>query len=143
MGFTYRTSPFQGMDDLFAIVSGTFSVEASANAKVTARGYMHRRNETQPLRDKSAGCTFRNPEQPCSPGQEQAPSAGALIDGAGLKGYSVGTAMVSPVHANYLVCTEPSETSSRDMKELIRVVKDKVKAKTGIELETEVKIIKY
>lgn len=137
-GFAYRTSPFQEMGgDLLAVVSATFSVRSSPGAKARAREYMVRRGQTQPLRDRSAGCVFRNPVG------EGMPSAGALIDGAGLKGHSVGTASVSPLHANYLVCRETGAHSARDMRALIEEVRARVREHAGVELTTELKIVPF
>ena len=144
--FCYRKSPFQSMENFFAIVSGTFSLEANPNAKITAREYMRKRSTSQPLKDKSAGCVFRNPSLMDSGGEVNEAhqlSAGELIDRAGLKGKSCGTALVSPVHANYLVCTERNERSSRDMKELISQIKQRILSETGISLQEEIRIIPY
>jgi UDP-N-acetylmuramate dehydrogenase len=161
--FAYRKSPFQFMDQLLAIVSGTFELEASSNAKRRAREYMQKRNKSQPLKEKSAGCIFRNPSfsgeaaavrprsRPIASASASAEeeldnptlSAGALIDRAGLKGVSCGSAQVSPVHANYLVCTGKTEQSSKDMKDLITLIKQRIKSETGISLQEEIRIIPY
>lgn len=143
--FSYRKSPFQSMTDLLAIVSGTFELVQSPEAKEKARAYMKRRSATQPLRDKSAGCIFRNPS-PASGQGKGSPlpqSAGALIDRAGLKGYSLGTATVSSLHANYIVCSRASEESSSDMKRLIGLVKERVRAEFGVALEEEIEIVPF
>jgi UDP-N-acetylmuramate dehydrogenase len=91
-----------------------------------------RRAATQPTRDKSAGCAFRNP-----PGH----SAGRLIDSAGLKGLRVGGATVSTVHANYLVNT--GAATADDIRRLIDEVKARVLAASGVRLEEEVRMLGF
>jgi UDP-N-acetylenolpyruvoylglucosamine reductase len=88
--------------------------------------YRRKRHESQP-REPSAGCVFKNP-----PGT----SAGRLIDECGLKGERVGDAEVSPVHANFIV--NRGQASAGDVLELIRRVRARVHAATGIHLEPEV-----
>jgi UDP-N-acetylmuramate dehydrogenase len=86
-----------------------------------------KRRSSQPLNQKSAGCIFKNP-----PGG----SAGRMIDELGLKGLRVGDAMVSDRHANFFVNT--GSATSADMMELIDQVRERVRAKFGVELENEV-----
>lgn len=88
--------------------------------------YRRKRHETQP-REPSAGCIFKNP-----PGT----SAGKLIDESGLKGMRVGGAEVSPVHANFIV--NRGEATAGDVLELVRRVRARVRAATGVTLEPEV-----
>ena len=90
--------------------------------------WMHKRN-TQPLKDNSAGCIFRNPD---------GMSAGKLIDEAGLKGRVVGGAEISPHHANFIVARHGA--SSADVLALMDLARKTVRDKTGIELESEVVI---
>jgi UDP-N-acetylmuramate dehydrogenase len=78
----------------------------------------------------SAGSFFKNPS-----GQ----AAWRLMDQAGLRGKQVGGAQVSPVHSNFLV--NVGGATARDFLELAAVVKEQVKAVTGIELEEEVRIL--
>ena len=89
-----------------------------------------RRREKQPLNYPSAGSTFKRPE---------GYFAGALIEGAGLKGRSVGGAQVSEKHAGFIVKT--GEATAADIIALIRIVQDEVRAKFGVNLEPEVRII--
>lgn len=88
--------------------------------------YRAKRQSSQP-REPSAGCIFKNPE---------GNSAGRLIDECGLKGEREGGAMVSPIHANFIV--NIGEASSTDVIKLVRRVRAVVRAQRGIELEPEV-----
>jgi UDP-N-acetylmuramate dehydrogenase len=90
--------------------------------------WMYKRN-TQPLNTKSCGCVFKNP-----PGQ----SAGALIDAAGLKGTRVGGAEVSDKHANFVVAHPGCR--SADVLGLIRLIRERVADRSGVELESEVQV---
>jgi UDP-N-acetylenolpyruvoylglucosamine reductase len=94
------------------------------------REFNERRWRCQP-KEPSAGCIFKNP----SP----ALAAGALIDQAGLKGARVGGAAVSGVHANFII-TDGTATA-RDVLELIELIRSRVKAARGIDLQTEVEIV--
>ncbi|MGH9592170.1 MAG: UDP-N-acetylmuramate--L-alanine ligase, partial [Bryobacteraceae bacterium] len=76
-------------------------------------------------------CIFRNPSPSIS--------AGRVIDEAGLKGARVGGAVVSDVHANFIV--NEGEATARDVLDLIDLVRTRVKAARGIELHTEVEIV--
>lgn len=90
---------------------------------------VYRRKLTQPVGERSAGSVFRNP-----PGLEV--SAGELIERAGLKGFRLGGAMVSNIHANFFINFNGS--TSKDMLDLIALVKDKVDHKFGVQLQEEV-----
>lgn len=91
-----------------------------------------KRRRTQPLTAPSCGSVFKNP-----PGQ----SAGALIEESGLKGAQVGGAVVSEVHANFIVNT--GNASAEDVAALIAKIQVKVKETHGIELQPEVKYIGF
>ncbi|GAB1401665.1 UDP-N-acetylmuramate dehydrogenase [Elusimicrobiota bacterium] len=97
----------------------------------TVSADIEKRIFTQPLGTKNAGCVFKNPE-----GQ----NAGYLIDILGLKGFSIGGIKVSDIHANFLINTGNGTAS--EMLELIEYIKEKVRERFKIELETEIKIIK-
>lgn len=88
--------------------------------------YRSKRQESQP-REPSAGCIFKNPE---------GDSAGRLIEVCGLKGERVGDAEVSPVHGNFIV--NRGQAKSAEVVTLVRRVRGRVKAQTGIDLEPEV-----
>ncbi len=82
------------------------------------------------MKELSAGSVFKRP-----PGNY----AGKLIQDAGLMGHRIGDAQVSTLHAGFIVNT--GEAASDDIYRLIRYVKEEVKKKFGVELETEIKIL--
>lgn len=86
------------------------------------------RKEKQPLGLKNAGCIFRNPENNLP--------AGKLIEMAGLKGVKSGGAIISEVHANFIVNT--GDASARDVLALIEIVRTTVNKKFSVTLEPEV-----
>lgn len=89
-----------------------------------------KRRASQPKGAKSAGSFFRNPE---------GDSAGRLIEASGFKGRQIGGAMVSLEHANFLVNT--GGATAADVIALMRLIQQKVKTDSGIELEPEVHFI--
>ena len=98
--------------------------------KSLCRSYREQRQEKQPkglLDVRSAGSFFKNP-----PGD----AAGRLIEASGLKGLTVGGAMVSPVHANFLV--NSGGATAANVLELMKRIQDKVYADSGILLVPEV-----
>lgn len=84
---------------------------------------------SQPLSEPSAGCVFKNPK---------GSSAGALVDGAGLKGLRVGGAEVSCVHGNFIV--NKGGATALDVHELIDRVREGVERRSGVRLELEVEV---
>ncbi|HYS42916.1 MAG TPA: UDP-N-acetylmuramate dehydrogenase, partial [Geobacteraceae bacterium] len=114
------------------IVAATFRLDAGTPAEIEERierFLAHRRN-AQRVGQPNAGSFFKNPE-----GEQ----AWRLIDAAGLRGYRVGGAQVSEVHANFLV--NRGGATARDFLELAGVIRERVKATAGIELEEEVRIV--
>ena len=65
--------------------------------------------------------------------------AGRLIEAAGLKGMRIGSAMVSPIHANFFINTD--QTRAADMKSLLDLAQKTVYEKFGVMLETEIEIV--
>lgn len=103
----------------------------------TARASLAFRKQTQPLALASAGCIFQNPD----PARDAVPdgippSAGALVDRAGLKGVSEGGARVSPVHANFIV--NEGTATARDILALVQRCKRMVRERFGVELREEI-----
>ena len=90
---------------------------------------------TQPMSANSAGCMFRNPTMPDGTRE----SAGKRIDRAELKGTRIGSAFVSPEHGNFLAFDlKAGGARTADMRALVGRVQDAVRARFGVELETEV-----
>lgn len=131
LGYTYRKSAraaaepmiftgalFEGMADEPAVIEARM-------AEITAR-----REATQPIREKTGGSTFKNP-----PGH----SSWKLVDEAGWRGKLFGGAMFSPLHSNFLINT--GEATAADLEGLGEAVRADVKAKTGVQLDWEIKRI--
>ncbi|HEV2837260.1 MAG TPA: UDP-N-acetylmuramate dehydrogenase [Pyrinomonadaceae bacterium] len=91
-----------------------------------------RRLATQPHGARSAGCFFKNP--PAS-----TVGTGKMIDELGMKGQRRGSAVVSPVHANFIV-TEGEDARAEDALSLAEEIRERVKREQGIELEYEVEL---
>jgi UDP-N-acetylmuramate dehydrogenase len=102
-----------------------------------ARESLAFRKRTQPLASPSAGCIFQNPD----PARDRVPagvppSAGALVDRAGLKGAAEGGARVSPTHGNFIV--NDGGATARDIRTLIDRCKREVRERFGVELHEEI-----
>jgi UDP-N-acetylmuramate dehydrogenase len=110
-------------------VSATFRGEPGEPAAIQAE--MDRiataREESQPLRSKTGGSTFKNPD---------GHKAWALVDEAGCRGLALGGAQVSEKHTNFLLNT--GDATSADIEALGEEVRRRVKAKSGVELEWEI-----
>jgi UDP-N-acetylmuramate dehydrogenase len=125
--FSYRFSSFQTMKG--CILGAKFQLQRNAEARPKQLQIIDYRLKTQPYREKSAGCVFRNPGNGIS--------AGALIEKCGLKGCSIGGAKVSDMHANFIV--NASHASAQDVRRLIQEIQEKVSKQTGIHLEPEIR----
>ncbi|MBP7075239.1 MAG: UDP-N-acetylmuramate dehydrogenase [Rhabdochlamydiaceae bacterium] len=115
-----------------AIAAARFQLRASSVARQKQLTLIDYRTKTQPYSDQSAGCVFRNTPQM---------SAGRLIQECGLKGFSIGGAEVSTVHANFIV--NKGSAKSEDVLTLAKHVQSTVLEKTGQFLEMEIRIIPY
>lgn len=99
-----------------------------------------RRSATQPLGSPSSGCIFRNiPLADKMRLGVPTQSAGYLIDKAGLKGTRVGGAVVSDLHANFII--NDGTATTQNVLDLVQVIKKSVKDKFGVTLEMEVFVI--
>jgi UDP-N-acetylmuramate dehydrogenase len=126
LGYSYRHST---LPEGAVVVSATFRGHPGEPAAIQAE--MDRiaaaREESQPLRSKTGGSTFKNPE---------GHKAWQLVDEAGCRGLTIGGAQVSEKHTNFLLNT--GEATSADIEALGEEVRRRVKEKSGIELEWEI-----
>lgn len=110
---------------LFRLVPGD-----GEGSRQRIRELLGRRIATQPLGEPNAGSVFRNP---------RGDFAARLIEACGLKGHAIGDAVISPKHANFIV--NRGRARAADIEALIECAHSAVKARFGIELEREVRII--
>ena len=96
---------------------------------------MNKRESTQPIREKTGGSTFKNPDPEISGGR----GAWQLIDAAGGRGFQVGDAMFSEQHCNFMI--NKGHASAEDLERLGETVRAMVKEKTGVSLTWEIKRI--
>jgi UDP-N-acetylmuramate dehydrogenase len=128
ISFEYRHTSF-APDDMMLAVKLELPSKPYKEILQGIRICNEKRRSSQPLGQKSAGCIFKNP-----PGA----SAGRMIDELGLKGLSLGDALVSDRHANFFVNT--GKASAGDMLGLIANVRERVHSAFQVELEHEVVI---
>ncbi len=128
--FSYRKSFFSNKE--YVILSSKIKLQKGNKEEIinVMKDLAKRRNEKQPISMASAGSTFKRPE---------GFFAGKLIEDSGLKGYTIGGAQVSTLHAGFIVNT--GDATSADILNLISFVQSRVKEKFKVDLETEVKII--
>ncbi len=127
--FGYRHSPYSVPGR--TVVAAEFELmDDDGGAYERMLDYSRRRREKQPINYPSAGSTFKRP---------QGYFAGALIEQAGLKGTRVGGAEVSTLHAGFII--NAGGATSLDVYRLIKLVQQSVKEHSGVQLETEVKLL--
>jgi UDP-N-acetylmuramate dehydrogenase len=97
------------------------------------------RQRGTPFNQPCCGSVFKNPDGPSWKRAEGPRTAGQLIEAAGLKGFTIGAAQVSPMHANYFVNT--GSASAQDVRRLIEHAQATVERRFGVRLEPEVKLI--
>lgn len=141
MGFGYRTC---GLPDDLIFVEAELEGTPDAPEAILARmdALMRRRAETQPVRERTAGSTFRNPSGASStgaPDDAHDMKAWALIERAGCRGLRVGRAQMSEMHANFMV--NLGGATAAHLENLGETVRNKVLLTTGVQLEWEVKRI--
>jgi len=108
-----------------------------AALRLVARESLAFRKQTQPLDAPSAGCIFMNPDPAVDRVPDGIPpSAGALVDRAGLKGAVLAGARVSPTHANFVI--NDGTATAADIKRLIEQCRTAVKERFGVTLRDEI-----
>lgn len=129
IGYVYRGNTLpEGM----IFVEGTFkgNIGKSTTIKAKIDEIAEKRSSTQPIKSKTSGSTFKNPE---------GYSAWKLIDDAGCRGLKLGGAQVSEKHCNFFLNT--GDATASDIENLGEEVRQKVLEKTGVKLQWEVQII--
>jgi UDP-N-acetylmuramate dehydrogenase len=132
--YGYRYSILKARADRrFLVLLATFRLPADdPNAiRVRMAEFVAYRKRTQPP-GASLGSIFKNP-----PGDY----AGRLIEAAGLKGFAIGGAMVSPVHANFFTSDASRNATATDYYALIRHVRETVEQHSGVQLELEIELV--
>lgn len=129
LGLRYRGSSYPTQS---IVLGATLRVRQGDRDTIesTMRASNERRQRTQPLWLPNAGSIFKNPS---------GTAAARLIDALGFKGMRIGGAMVSPVHANFLVNIDHAKAA--DVEALMRLIRTRVYEVYGIELEPEVRIV--
>ncbi|HCC32935.1 MAG TPA: UDP-N-acetylenolpyruvoylglucosamine reductase [Clostridiales bacterium] len=129
LGFGYRVSAIR-QDQI--VVEAVLRLNSASPEAILQRmaDYRQRRERSQPLAARSAGSVFRRPH---------GHYAGALIEGAGLKGRRVGDAEVSSQHAGFII--NRGEATAADVLALMESVREAVRGASGVELEPEIRII--
>lgn len=128
--FGYRKSIYKDSKKVITGAKIRLTTGDGENIRETMESLAARRREKQPLELPSAGSVFKRPE---------GFYAGALIEGAGLKGETVGGAMVSEKHAGFIV--NKGGATAEDVKKLIEIIKTRVYEKYRVLLDTEIKFI--
>jgi len=128
MGFEYRKASGASDDLIFieTVLEGTRDEPAAIRARMEELSA--NREASQPIKSKTGGSTFKNP-----PGHK----AWQLIDEAGCRGLKIGAAQVSEKHTNFLINT--GEATAAELEALGEDVRKRVKEKSGIVLEWEIK----
>ncbi|MEK6282170.1 MAG: UDP-N-acetylmuramate dehydrogenase [Acidobacteriota bacterium] len=129
--WNYRRTSFKEGE---LLLGATFHLVPDDPEKIRARmeDAKSRRMATQPHGSRSAGCFFKNPPAGTM-------GTGKIIDEIGMKGTRKGSAVISPVHANFIV-TEGEGAKAEDALALAEEVRERVKREHGIELEYEVEL---
>ncbi len=129
IGFSYRST---GLGDRIAVEAllALTPDDPQAIAARVERNWAFKRS-VQDWSAPSVGCIFKNPRPPHS--------AGWLIDQAGLKGFRVGGAIISPVHANFIL--NLGDARARDVLALVEEARARVQKQFGIDLELEVQVL--
>lgn len=129
MNYSYRQSKVDdGLIFVGALLEGEKGNKDDIRKKMDAA--LRHREEVQPIREKTGGSTFRNPE---------GTSAWKVIDEAGCRGLTIGGAQMSTMHCNFMINT--GNATAYDLELLGETVRKRVFEKTGIDLHWEIKRI--
>jgi len=131
LAYQYRSSVLKRDRLPVVILSATFNMKRSSREEAweKIKTYQARRKQTQPP-GASMGSMFKNPV---------GDYAGRLIEAAGLKGMQIGQAVISPVHANFIINQEGA--TAQDIWQLMKIAQETVYEQFGICLEPEIELI--
>lgn len=137
--FGYDQSSIQHTGDI--VTKAVFALNRDDPSVLweTANASIAYRRETQPQGVFSPGCTFKNMSKAQAlsiPTPNHTTSAGFLLDNAGLKGYTVGDAQISPIHANFII--NLGNATSQDVIAVIEYARKAVEQQFGVRLEEEI-----
>ena len=135
--FTYRRSGLDGRIVLETTVQ--LRPEEPARLEEAVAELFEWRQKGTPFNQPCCGSVFKNPSGPSWKREGGSKTAGQLIEAAGLKGFSIGGAQVSPMHANYFVNT--GGATAADVRRLIEHVQRTVEQQFSVRLDPEVKLI--
>jgi UDP-N-acetylmuramate dehydrogenase len=144
--FGYRHCSLTRMNLVLTRVDFRLRVADAATVREKLKEVMAYKKTTQPMAERSAGCCFKNPtltqDLPGIATTGTRVSAGMLIDQAGCKGLTIGSATVSDRHANFITVREGTASGAKaaDVLAVMREVRRRVHAKFGVTLEPEVVI---
>lgn len=132
--FTYRKSILKQTGEIVVLAGLGLTPGDKAEIVKRTEDIRNLRCQKHPIESYSAGCFFKNVEDPQQPYGKLA--AGKLLDDVGAKKIRVGGAAVSDKHANIIINAD--QATSKEIRQLADILKDKVRNKFGIELQEEV-----
>lgn len=140
MGMTYRHTD---TSEDYVFVEAIFQGKPgnAEDIKTFMQGIKEKRNASQPIREKTGGSTFANPsaDDIAKAGLPEGTKVWQLIDRAGCRGLNIGGAMMSELHANFMINT--GTAAAADLEDLGEEVRRRVLADSGITLRWEIKRI--
>ncbi len=136
--FSYRHSGLTGRIVLDTVVQLVPADKTAIQAEVAE--LFHWRQSGTPFNQPCCGSVFKNPAGPSWNQRDGPRTAGQLIEAAGLKGRRIGSAEISPMHANYFINT--GGATAAELQQLIALARHTVQEQFGVTLETEVKRIR-
>ena len=131
LGFSYRHSVTLAKGEGLAVLDVALDLKRGDPESSAAKmaWYSQQRRNSQP-KGRSAGCVFRNPA---------GGSAGALIEACGLKGFAIGDAVISDVHANFIL--NRGQARAEEVLRLMNTARRRVFERFGVRLESEIRFI--
>lgn len=128
--FKYRWSCFQKVRGVIA--KAYLKLSPNIHARDIQKQYLAKRGATQPLKDPSCGCVFRNLDHQ---------AIGAIIEEMGLKGKKIGGAQISTIHGNFIV--NKGGAKAQDVLDLVTYLENAIHQKTHKPIEREMRYIPY